>query len=475
MRRSLLLAVCALLFGIGRAAGSQPEGCGGAKRCFENRYTRPLAEVLAEVGGRFGVTFDCKGFAADTVTVAWPEARIRPYSLGESLNNLLVPLDLKWRRAGERKIRIERYEYYRRTPDDGRQLLAWLEAQAPDSAAWEARRAQLLDEVRAMLDLEPWLAACAARPKVLRGGLQRFDGYTVQNYALETLPGLYVCGSVYAPAAKGGRVKPASRPLILSPSGHWEGGRYRADQQYRMATFARMGAVAVDMDIVGWGESELQIGREAHTTGYSMRLQAMWSKAVLAWILAERSDLDPARIAVTGGSGGATHALLLAVTDERIAVAAPVVHLVSHFDGGCACESGVPVTWAAGGSCTTEILAAAMAPRPVLTVSDGGDWTATYPELEYPFLRRIWSLCGDGDAVRNVHFPDERHDYGPNKRAAVYDFFAATLGMDAARADESRVTILPEAALQSFGGELPEGAVASRQELEALLNKLNLR
>lgn len=32
--------------------------------------------------------------------------------------------------------------------------------------------------------------------------IRKFDGYTVQNFALETLPGLYVCGSVYAPAPK---------------------------------------------------------------------------------------------------------------------------------------------------------------------------------------------------------------------------------------------------------------------------------
>lgn len=449
----LLLAGCRPL-----PAGAQPD--------FDNRFTRPLDEVLAEVGERFGVSLTCKGFAADTVAVPYAGARIRPYSLDESLDNLLLPLDLKWSRRGERKIRIERYEYYRRTPDDGRKLLAWLGSLYADRAGWEERRAKLLGEVRAMLDMEPWYAARAAEPRVILGRRERFDGYAVQNYALETLPGLYVCGTIYLPSG-GGR-----HPLIVSPSGHWEGGRYRPDQQYRMATFARMGAVAVDMDIVGWGESELQIGRDAHATGYAMRLQALWSKTVADWILASRTDIDPERIAVTGGSGGATHALLLAVLDDRIAAAAPVVHLVSHFDGGCPCESGVPIAEAAGGSCLPEILAAAMAPRPVLTVSDGGDWTASYPESEYPFLRRIWSFYGAEEQLRNRHLPDERHDYGANKRQAVYDFFAGTLGLDASRVDESRVTVRPAEALQSFGGRLPDGAVASRGELERLLERL---
>ncbi|WP_296114666.1 S9 family peptidase [uncultured Alistipes sp.] len=287
-----------------------------------------------------------------------------------------------------------------------------------------------------------------------------------RNYALETLPGLYVCGTVYAPLARG------RHPLVVSPAGHWEGGRYRPDQQLRMATFARMGAVAVDMDIFGWGDSERQVGREAHTTVYAMQMQVLWSKAVTRWIVSARRDIDTTRMAATGGSGGATHALLLAVVEPRFAVLAPVVHLVSHFDGGCPCESGRPVALAAGGSCMPEILAAAMAPKPVLTVSDGGDWTATYPVLEYPYLQRIWGLCGAAERVENAHFSDERHDYGVNKRRAVYEFFARTLGLDLARADETRVSVQPEEALRSFADGLPAGAVHSREELEAMLGKL---
>ena len=203
-----------------------------------------------------------------------------------------------------------------------------------------------------------------------------------------------------------------------------------------------------------------------------MQVQALWSKAVTDWIAASRRDVDTARMAATGGSGGATHALLLAVTDGRFAALAPVVHLVSHFDGGCPCESGRPVTLAAGGSCMPEILAAAMAPRPVLAVSDGGDWTASWPTLEYPFLRRIWDFYDAGAQVCNVHLPGERHDYGANKRRAVYAFFAETLGLDVSQADESRVEVLPEAALCAFPGELPPTALRSRAQLERIIEKL---
>lgn len=426
---------------------------------------RPLSELLGEVAERFGVQFRCKNVAADTVAVRYGASRIRPYSLEETLDNLLRPLDLKW--SGTEKITVQPYEFHRRTPADGAKLLAWLGQYAADRTTWETRRDTLLTGVRAALALEPFERALAADPQIRLGQVERHDGYTTCNYALETLPGLYVCGTIYAPADR------RKHALVVAPCGHWEGARYRPDQQLLLATLARMGAVAVDMDIVGWGESEGQIGRDAHTAAYAMQLQVLWSKCVTDWILRTRRDIDPERIAATGGSGGATHALMLAVCDPRIRVLAPAVHLVSHFDGGCPCENGRPVTLAAGGSCMPEILAAAMAPRPVLTVSDGGDWTASYPALEFPYLQRIWSLYGAEEQVRNVHFADERHDFGPNKQRAVCEFLAAELGLDLSRADESRVELLPETALQCFRGAWPAGAVRTRAELEALLEKLH--
>jgi len=432
---------------------------------FPGRFTRPLREVVDEIGERFGVKVACRGFSPDTVRLAYADSRVRPYSVEETLTNICAPLDMKWSRRPDGSYRIEPYEYYRRTPDDGRRLLAWLSSLYDDRTGWESRRDTLLADVRRMMNLDAWLAA-VGEPQAIWGRELKMDGYAVRSFALETLPGLYVCGSVYSPSGRG------CRPLIIVPSGHWEGGRLRGDHQLLMASLAGMGAVAVDMDIFGWGDSELQVGRDAHTAGYSMRVQTLWSLVVTDWIIRTRRDVDTSRIGVTGGSGGATHALLLALLDGRVSAAAPIVHLVSHFDGGCPCESGIPVALAGGGSCMPELLAA-LAPRPVLAVSDGGDWTATYPGLEYPFLKRIWSFYGAASAVGNAHFADEKHDVGPSKRRAVCGFFADAFGLDPGRADESRTKVLPAESLRMFAdGVLPEGAVTSRAELENIIRNL---
>ena len=168
-------------------------------------------------------------------------------------------------------------------------------------------------------------------------------------------------------------------------------------------------------------------------------------------MLKNRKDIDTNRIGVNGGSGGGTQTVLLSVLDERFTAMAPVVSLASHFDGGCPCESGKPIQLAGSGTCNAE-LAAMFAPRPMLVVSDGGDWTASVPTLEYPYLQRVYGFYGVKDRIVNVHLPKERHDFGPNKRNAVYDFFAKVFSLDRSKLDESKVTIEDEEMMQSRVG-----------------------
>lgn len=84
----------------------------------------------------------------------------------------------------------------------------------------------------------------------------------------------------------------------------------------------------------------------------------------------------------------------------------------------------------------------------MMVVSDGGDWTSTTPDLEYPYLQRIYGFYGAEENVMNVHLPDERHDFGPNKRNAVYEFFIKVFGLDRSMLDESKVTIEDEDTLR---------------------------
>jgi poly(3-hydroxybutyrate) depolymerase len=395
---------------------------------------------MEDVAHRFGVRFK---YNVDTVGKMLPYAdfRIRPYSLEETLDNICKFFDFNWWDQGNGLYKIKPYEYPRRHVSDGQKMLAYLSSLYSDRTQFEARRDSVRREVRERLGIDEVLRQ-VVKGKARLSKVRRYDGYTVQNICMETVPGEHLFGSIYAPTTKG------RHALIICPGGHFNQGRYRKDQQQRLGTLARMGAVCVDYDLYGWGQSEQEVGAEAHHTARAQVMQAVHGLMLLDYMLQHRKDIDPQRIGVNGGSGGGTQTVLLSVLDDRFTAIAPTVSLASHFDGGCPCESGMPVQLAGGGTCNPELVAF-FAPRPLLVVSDGGDWTASVPTLEFPYLQRIYGFYGATDKVRNVHLPKERHDFGPNKRQAVYDFFIDVFHLDRSKLDESRITIEPEEMMKS--------------------------
>lgn len=455
MKKRMLVVVVAVMLG-GAFINAQQR--------YETRFERPLGEVLKEISDRFGVRLS---YDIDTVGKVLPYAdfRIRPYSVEETLTNVLSPFDYKFVKQGDKKYKLKSYEYPRRTPEDGRKMLDYLLSLYPDKKAWEERKQCLYNEVREKLEIDPLLAKRVKGNPIL-SKIRKYDGYSVRNFALETLPGLYVAGSIYAPLAKG------KHPLIIAPNGHFADGRYRKDQQLRMATLARMGAISVSYDLFGWGESALQVGSEAHRTSAAHVIQALNGIAILDYMLT-RNDIDTSRIGVNGGSGGGSQVVLLTVLDDRYTAAAPVVSLASHFDGGCPCESGMPISLSCGGTNNAELMAM-FAPRPLLVVSDGGDWTASVPTLEFPYLQQMYQFYDAEAKVTNVHLENEKHDFGVNKRNAVYDFFIHYFSLDVSKLDEDKVTVEPYDRLKIFGkdGEkYPPNAIRSFDQLKKYFDK----
>lgn len=412
---------------------------GAEAQTYETQYRRPVSDVMKDVAKRFGVKFR---FDMDTtgLTLPYADFRVRPYSLEATLDNICKYFDWNWWPRNGGLYRISPYEYPRRHVDEGRQMLNHLSTLYNNREEWEKRRELLRTEVRQRLGIDAFLDSCVKDAKPVLSKVRKHKGYTTQNICLELTPGQHLYGTIYAPTTKG------SHALIVSPDGHWQPGRHREDEQTRLATLARMGAVCADFDLYGWGQSAAEVGN--HATSRAHVFQAACSMKLLEVLLSMRTDIDFKRIGVCGGSGGGTHTVLLSLLDDRIMASAPVVHVASHFDGGCPCESGMPVQLAGGGTCEPE-LACLIAPRPLLIVSDGGDWTASVPEVELPFMQRIYGFYDAQSQIRNVHLPQERHDFGPSKRQAVYDFFADVFALDRTKCDESLVTIEPEDALKS--------------------------
>ena len=359
-------------------------------------------------------------------------------------------------------------EYPRSNAEGGAKFLAYLESLYSNRAEWEKRKA----EIKSCLPLALKLSPLPPRPQtpVVSTPKRKYDGYTVENFAIETLPGIYVAGSIYKPLEIKGQC-----PVMLNPNGHFTDGRYRPDQQYRCAVQARMGAIAVSWDLFAWGESCLQFDGSLHRFSGVQTIQVLNAIRILDHLLSMK-EADPARIGITGGSGGGSQTMMLSAIDDRIALSVPTVMLSSYFAGGCPCESGMPVHFCGGRTNNAEI-AAMFAPKPQLVLSDGKDWTSDVPRLEYPFMQRIYSFYHAENNLENDHFPDEGHDYGISKRKSLYRFLSLHFGLDIHQADESKVSIENESQMYVFGGEgekLPANAIHGKEALVKILQAYNI-
>lgn len=300
---------------------------------------------------------------------------------------------------------------------------------------------------------------------------RKFDGYFVENIRIESFPGFYITGNIYRPVDADKK-----NAAVLCPHGHLTDKRLKEDVQYRSAVLAKMGAIVFAYDMVGYGDSH-QV--DSHEMPIAMLLQTWNSKRVLEYLLS-RPDVDPQRIGITGGSGGGTQTFLLTAIDERITASVPCVQVSAHFFGGCVCESGMPIHKSAHHQTNNVEIAALCAPRPMLIISDGNDWTRNTPRMEYPYIQRVYAMYNAEHKVENVHLPAEKHDYGYSKRAAMYNFFAYHLKLDSNKVTwsptvkEDFVTILPPDELRVYTKDnpMPEDALMGNK---AIMDYLNLK
>ncbi len=282
------------------------------------------------------------------------------------------------------------------------------------------------------------------------------EDYSIEKVHFEAFPGFLVTGSLYRPVGK-----EAPHPGVVSPHGHWAGGRLENSESGSVAargiTLARMGMVVFTYDMLGYNDS-LQFDHNHLNDAEKLWGLHPFALQLLSGIravdmLLELPDVDPKRIAATGASGGGTQTFALMAVDPRIAVAAPVNMISSTMQGGCLCENAPLIRLE---NSNMEI-AAMMAPRPLLLVSATGDWTRETPRVEYPAIRSIYRLY---DAVHNLEQVqiDAGHNYNRQSREAVYRFFGKHLMPDTDWSEyvEPDYEMPSESELRLFADGLPD-------------------
>lgn len=364
-----------------------------------------------------------------------------------------------------------------------------------DPAAWRRRAAALRRQVRLALGLWPWPTRTPLQTVLRPRGMH--DGVEIAGVRFASFPGFTVTGNLYRPAA-------ACGPLagVLSPHGHWnhpvEGaGRFmdhgdegiarelasgaesdpaggRNPIQTRCIHLARMGCAVLQIDMLGCAESRqipyavahrfYRCADERRDTADAWHLFGataeglaqnvvgiqVWNAIRALDLLCTLPDVDPARIGVTGESGGATQTLLLGALDPRPRALFPAVMVSTGMQGGCTCENASLLRIGTG----NVELAALAAPRALgLTTAD--DWTRTLPADGFPQLRRLYALLGAEDRLELHPFPQFPHNFNQPARQAMYCFMARHLGLGEPR-PETRRRCLAAAELSAWDPHEPQ-------------------
>ena len=321
--------------------------------------------------------------------------------------------------------------------------------------AWETRAAELRRRILVGSGLWP-MPKKTPLNAVIHGRVER-EGFTAERVYFQSYPRHFVTGMLFRPTGRSGKL-----PAVLCPHGH--GGRLQdhgaekildliasGDERFagsgrypklaRCAQLARMGCVTFIYDMIGYADS-VQIPREiSHglrqkrpeldkPNGWGffgvqaeLRLQSIYGVQTYNSLraldfLCDLPDVDPARVAVTGGSGGGTQTIMIGALDTRPIAAFPQGMVSTAMQGGCLCEN---VNLLRIGTGNVE-LAALFAPRPQgMTAAD--DWTRDMMTKGYPSLKELYRTLGAPDNVfckSLVHF---KHNYNYVTRALMYSWF----------------------------------------------------
>jgi dienelactone hydrolase len=171
------------------------------------------------------------------------------------------------------------------------------------------------------------------------------DSFRVEHIVYESQPGFFVTSSLFIP---GDLKKNRKAPAVIYCSGHSNDG-YRSDvYQHVMLNLVKKGFIVFAFDPVGQGErleyydpgtkksivggpttEHSYPGTQAFIAGSSEARYMIWDGIRAVDYLLTRNEVDPARIGITGRSGGGTQSAYIAAMDERIYAAAPECYITN--------------------------------------------------------------------------------------------------------------------------------------------------
>lgn len=292
-------------------------------------------------------------------------------------------------------------------------------------------------------------------------------GYTIRKLRYEALPGLWIPALLYAPDAPD-----IPAPAVLNVNGHvGPPGKAIEYEQARCINLAKRGIFALHPEWFSFGE--LQGPDYSHNnlswldvcgvSGLSVFYLAI-SRAVD--VLESLPGVDPARLGVTGLSGGGWQTIVLGALDTRLSAIAPNAGYIglavrTEHTGDIGDLEQAPYGLLTVGDYTH--MTAMLAPRPARLIYNIAD-DCCFPSPRargsvFEPIRPFYGLyCADEAFTYHENLDPGTHNYEQDNREAFYQFINRTY--------------LPEAHWQDL--DLPwEAEVKSIEELSVGLPEGN--
>ncbi len=266
--------------------------------------------------------------------------------------------------------------------------------------------------------------------------------FRVEHIIFESQPGFFVTSSLFLPA---GLKKNSKHPVIIYCSGHSAEGYRSAVYQHVILNLVNKGFIVFAFDPVGQGErleyfdpktgkssvggptSEHSYpGAQAFLTGSSQAKYMIWDGIRAVDYLLTRKEADPARIGITGRSGGGTQSAYIAALDDRIYAAAPENYITNYTRllqtiGPQDAEQNICHLIRSGLDHPDFLIV--RAPKPAMMITTTGDMFSIQGAMETEAeVARIYKAYGEETNFSRVE-DDAAHASTLKNREAMYAFF----------------------------------------------------
>jgi hypothetical protein len=303
-------------------------------------------------------------------------------------------------------------------------------------------RKRVLEDVFFRGEAKKW----AAMPTRVEwaGEIPGGPGYTIRKLRYEAVPGLWIPALLYVPEKLSGKV-----PVHMAVNGHDGAGKAADYKQIRCINLAKRGVITLNVEWFGMG----QLKGPGYNHSLMNQLDLCGTAGLAPFYLSMKRGLDvllslenadPARVAVSGLSGGSWQTITISALDTRVTLTNPVAgyssfktrvrHLKDLGD-----SEQTPSDLATVADYTH--LTAMMAPRPTLLTFNSKDNCcfesnyALHPLLEA--AQPVFRLLGAEANLRaHVNHDPGTHNFGLDNRQALYrmignHFFPDDLSYDA--------------------------------------------